>query len=385
MTERSISVVTGSRAEYGLLQSSMEEIRRRDGLELSVIATGMHLSPQHGNTVEEIRADGFAVTRTVETLLDSDSNRAMAKSFGLGVAGLADAIGSTEPDVILVLGDRGEALAAGIAAAHMNVPVAHVHGGESMTGATIDDCMRHALTKFAHLHFPATEESHERILRLGEKAWRLTTVGAPGLDDVLAREYEEPDEAIEAMGLDGSRPLVLVVQHPVTTRSQQAGPDMERTLDAVTELDAQILVVYPNADAGGKAMISAIRDHPASERFTAIENVARSRYLGLLAAADVLVGNSSSGIIEAPSFGLPVVDIGPRQDGRQRAANVTSVPHETEAIREATDSALTDREVRRRAERAENPYDRGGAAERIVDRLQDVDLTEGLLRKELTY
>jgi UDP-N-acetylglucosamine 2-epimerase (non-hydrolysing)/GDP/UDP-N,N'-diacetylbacillosamine 2-epimerase (hydrolysing) len=397
MSERTITVVTGTRAEYGLLKSSMAEIERREGLELTVIATGMHLSHQHGNTVEEIRADGFEVTRTVDSLLESDTGRGMAKSLGLGLSGVAEALESIGPDVVLVLGDRNEAFAGGVAAAHLNVPVAHVHGGDSMEGATIDDSIRHALTKFAHVHFPATEQSAERILRLGEEEWRVTTAGAPGLDDVLAGEYDDPEETRAELGFDADRPLLLVVQHPVTTHPEQAGAQMRATLDAVADSDAQIALIYPNADAGGKQMIEVIREYESEDGrevagesenesdFRTFDNLPRRRYLGLLDAADAMVGNSSSAIIEAPSFGTPVVDVGPRQDGRERAENVESVPHETAAIREAIDAALHDEAVRRRAAECESPYDEGGAATRIVDRLESLELDDRLLEKRLTY
>jgi UDP-N-acetylglucosamine 2-epimerase (non-hydrolysing)/GDP/UDP-N,N'-diacetylbacillosamine 2-epimerase (hydrolysing) len=391
-TPRTVTVVTGTRAEYGLLKSSMAEIERREGLELTVVATGMHLSHQHGNTVEEIRADGFEVTRTVDSLLESDTGRGMAKSLGLGISGVTEALHDIGPDVVLVLGDRNEAFAAGVAAAHLNVPVAHVHGGDSMAGATIDDSIRHALTKFAHVHFPATDQSAERILRLGEEEWRVTPVGAPGLDDVLAGEYDDPDETRTELGFDADQPLLLVVQHPVTTQPEQAGAQMRQTLDALGEFDAQIALIYPNADAGGKQMVEVIREYEeAGENrfgggdFKIFENLSRRRYLGLLDAADAMVGNSSSGIIEAPSFATPVVDVGPRQDGRERAENVESVPHETDAIREAIDAALHDEAVRRRAAECDSPYDEGGAATRIVDRLESLELDDRLLEKRLTY
>ena len=389
-TSRTITVVTGTRAEYGLLKSSMAEIERREGLELTVVATGMHLSQLHGNTVEEIRADGFEVTRTVDSLLESDTGRGMAKSLGLGIGGLAEALEAIGPDVVLVLGDRNEAFAAGVAAAHLNVPVAHVHGGDSMQGAAIDDSIRHALTKFAHVHFPATEQSAERILRLGEEEWRVTPVGAPGLDDVIAGEYDDPDETRAELGFDADRPLLLVVQHPVTTRPEEAGAQMRATLNAVSAFDAQIALVYPNADAGGKQMMEVVRTHLGRDdaeprRFETFENLPRRRYLGLLAAADAMVGNSSSGIIEAPSFDTPVVGVGPRQDGRERAENVESVPHDAAAIREAVDAALHDEAVRRRAAECDNPYDRGGAATRIVDRLESLELDDRLLEKRMTY
>jgi UDP-N-acetylglucosamine 2-epimerase (non-hydrolysing)/GDP/UDP-N,N'-diacetylbacillosamine 2-epimerase (hydrolysing) len=382
--DRRVLVLTGTRAEYGLLRSSMAAIRDHGDLVLQVVATGMHLSPRHGRTVEEIRADGFDVDRTVLMQVEGDTGRAMAKSLGVGTAGLAEAFESLAPDVVLLLGDRDEALAGALAAAHMNVPVAHVHGGDAMHGAVIDDSIRHAITKFAHLHFPASERSAERIRRMGEEPWRVTVAGAPGLDDVLAGEYEDPATVLERHDVDPDRSLLLVVQHPLTTEPEHAGEQMATTLDAVGSFDAEVVVIYPNSDAGGDRMIAEIEAREDDD-LRAFRSLPRREYLGLMAAADAMVGNSSSGIIEAPSFGLPAVDVGPRQEGRERAANTLSVAHETDAIRAAIERCLTDEAFRERAADAANPYDYGGAGERICERLAEVELGEELLRKRLTY
>ncbi len=384
MGERTIAVVTGTRAEYGLLRGSMAEIERRETLHLATIVTGMHLSPQYGNTITEIRDDGFEITRTVEMLVDSDTTAGMVKSLGLGMTGFADALSGVDPDIVLVLGDRIEAFAAGVAAAHMNVPVAHVHGGEALTGATIDDSLRHALTKFAHIHFPATEQSKERILGLGEPEWRVTVVGAPGLDRIRNEAYTPPEAIREDLGFDTDRPLALVVQHPVTTQPERAGTQMRQTLDAISDLDTQVALIEPNADAGGKRIADVI-DATGSDSVRTFTSLPRRKYLGLLATADVLVGNSSSGIIEAPSVGTPVVDIGPRQDGRERAENVTSVPHDTGEIADAVASALHDDSVQASADSCSNPYDHGSVADHLVTRLESVTLDSSLLRKQMTY
>lgn len=382
--ERRVLVLTGTRAEYGLLRSSMEAIRERGGLALQVVATGMHLSPRHGRTVEEIREE-FTVDREVLMQVEGDTGKAMAKSLGIGTSGLAEAFASLDPDVVLLLGDRDEALAGALAAAHMNVPVAHVHGGDSMHGAIIDDSIRHAITKFAHVHFPVSELSADRIERLGEEPRRITTVGAPGLDDVLAGEYDDPASVLERHGLDPEEPLLLVVQHPVTTRPEEAGEEMAATLDAVGSFDAQAVVIYPNSDAGGDRIIDEIESREFGERVRTFRSLPRREYLGVMAGADAMVGNSSSGVIEAPSFSLPVVDVGPRQEGRERAENTLSVPHETDAIREAIERCLTDETFRERVRNCENPYDYGGAGERICERLAAIELGEDLLRKRLTY
>jgi UDP-N-acetylglucosamine 2-epimerase (non-hydrolysing)/GDP/UDP-N,N'-diacetylbacillosamine 2-epimerase (hydrolysing) len=385
MTDRTIAVVTGTRAEFGLLKSPMEHIRDHDELSLSTVVTGMHLSPQYGNTYTEIERVGFEIDRKVEMLFDSDSGLGMAKSVGVGISSMAETFRDLDPDVVLVLGDRDEPFAAGVAAAHMQIPVAHIHGGDVMIGATIDDSLRHALTKFAHIHFPVSEESAERIRRLGEEPSRITVSGAPGLDDILDDEYVPGPEARAELGLDPDRPVILLVQHPVTTQPEAAGEQMQATLDALADIEAQLVLIYPNSDAGSNQMIDAIQELPEDDDLFIYENLSRELYLGIMDTADVMVGNSSSGILEAPSFDLPVVDIGPREKRRQRAENTVSVPHETGAIEEAIRRCLTDEAIRRRAASSPNPYDYGGAGERIANTLATVELTDELLRKNITY
>lgn len=385
MAPTNILVITGTRAEYGLLKSSMEAINVHDQLSLSVVATGMHLSPQYGYTVTDIRDDGFTVDREVLMLLDGDTGTAMAKSLGIGTASVAEAFESLDPDIVLLLGDRDEALAGALAAAHMNIPVGHIHGGDAMEGAAIDDSIRHAITKFAHIHFPASRKSAERIRALGEEEWRITVSGAPGLDDVLAGEYENPQTVLDRYDLDPERRLVLLVQHPVTTQPHQAGEQIAATLDALDSLDVQAVIIYPNSDAGGSQIIEEIESRSFARDVKTFQSLPRREYLGLMAAADVMVGNSSSGIIEAPSFDLPVVDIGPRQKGRERADNVRTVSHDAESIRQGITEGLTDPTVRQRAEACDNPYEYGGAGVQIAETLADIELTERLLQKKSNF
>lgn len=385
MSDRTIGVVTGSRAEYGLLKSSMEAIRDHPELDLTVYVTGMHLSPQYGNTRDDIVADGFEDIVDVHMLLDGDSELSMVKSLGVGISSFADAFGRDDPDIVVVLGDRDEALAAGMTAAHMNIPVAHIHGGDTTGGAIIDDSIRHALTKFAHIHFPVSPLSEQRILELGEEPWRTMVVGAPGLDDILAGEYNDPDDVLKRHDISTEgRPLALVVQHPVTTAPGLAGEQMRTTLDSIAASNVHPVIIYPNSDAGGKLIIDEIDSHPVGECATVFRSLPRPDYLGLMAAADVMVGNSSSGIIEAPSFDLRVVNIGPRQDERERSENTLDVPHEATAISDAIETALTD-DFREQVAAASNPYDHGGAAQNICERLATIELGEEVLRKRLTY
>jgi UDP-N-acetyl-D-glucosamine 2-epimerase, UDP-hydrolysing len=362
----------------------MAAIDAHPTLTLQVVVTGMHLSPTHGRTVEAIRADGFDIDRTVLMQLEGDSGAAMAASVGTGMVGMTMALGEPRARAVVVLGDRGEPFAAAVVAAHLRIPVAHLHGGDVTGGAIIDDSLRHAITRFAHLHFPATPTSAQRIEAMGEEPWRIDTIGAPGIDDIRDGRMADADAVAAALGVEPSAPLVVVLQHPLTVTAADAAAQMRMTLEAAAATDAQLVVIYPNADAGGKRMIAAIEafEHPA---MVTAESLDRRLYLGLLSVADVLVGNSSGGIIEAPSLGLPVVNIGPRQAGRERADAVVSVEHDRAAIEAAIECALSDPAVRAAAEAASNPYDRGHAGERVAARLAAVPLDEALLRKQLTH
>lgn len=381
---RRIAVVTGTRAEYGLLKSSMEAIRDHNDLKLQVIATGMHLSDRYGSTIDEIRNDGFEVDATPKMLVSGDSGEAMAKSLGVGVSAFVDTLELLTPDIVLVLGDRDEPLAAALAAAHMNIAVAHIHGGDAAEGATIDESIRHALTKFANLHFPVTEQSATRIKKLGEEHWRIKVVGAPGLDDVLTGEYGSPSD-LKKYGISPHDRTIVVLQHPVTKAPEKAGEQMAKTLRALNSFDEQVVCIHPNADAGREQIINQIEQYEQDSSVKTFKNLPRKHYLALLESASVLVGNSSSGLIEAPSFGLPVVDIGPRQSGRERADNTISVEHDVNAIRDAVERSLTDSSFREKVTTCNNPYEQGGAGRRIADTLSEVPINDKLLSKSLTY
>jgi UDP-N-acetylglucosamine 2-epimerase (non-hydrolysing)/GDP/UDP-N,N'-diacetylbacillosamine 2-epimerase (hydrolysing) len=385
MVSKNVLVLTGTRAEYGLLKSSMKAIKGHDQLSLSVVATGMHLSPQYGKTVTNIRDDGFTVDREVLMLLDGDTGTAMAKSLGIGTASLAETFESLDIDIVLLLGDRDEALAGALAAAHMNIPVAHIHGGDILDGAVIDDSIRHSITKFAHIHFPASEKSAERIRKLGEEKWRIHVSGAPGLDDILAGEYENPDTVLNRYDLEPEKNILLLVQHPVTTQPDRAGDQMAATLNAVNRFDIQTIIIYPNSDAGSVQIIEEIESRSFGSDTRLFQSLPRKEYLGLMAAADVMVGNSSSGIIEAPSFDLPVVDVGPRQNGRERAENVLSVPHNTESVQKAISDSLEKQSVRQHAKDCDNPYDYGGAGIKIAETLSQIEVNKKLLRKKSDF
>lgn len=380
---RKIAVITGTRAEYGIFKSVLGEIERNTGLQLSLIVIGMHLSPEFGHTVDEIKKDGFKIAARVAVLHREDTKASMAKSIGESLSRTSDSLEKIKPDILLILGDRSEMLVGAVAATYMSIPIAHIHGGE--ISGNVDEPVRHAITKLAHIHFAATEDSAERIRRMGEEPWRIHVVGAPGLDLILSGKAPQLKEIASKYGLDLSKPLLLVVQHPVVAEADEAASQIRQTLEAIKELKHQTILIYPNADAGGRRMIEAIRGYEKCMFLKTFRSIPHEDYLGLLRLASVMVGNSSSGIIEAPSFGLPVVNIGTRQTGRQRAGNVIDVGYHTEEILEAINRALHDQCFREKVDQCKNPYGDGKAGERIVRILSEVKLNKKLLEKRMTY
>ncbi len=381
---RKIAVVTGTRAEYGILKLVLRAIETNLGLELLLVVTGMHLSHEFGNTIDDIIKDGFKISTKVDMLPVNDTSASMAKSVGQGIIGMVDAWEQLKPDIILVLGDRVEPLAATIAGVYMNIPVAHIHGGDR-SKAGIDEFTRHAVTKLAHIHFPATKKSAERIIKMGEESWRVHTVGSPALDDILNESIIPPHALAVRFKINLSKPVILVLQHPVTTQVDEATKQMRETLDAIVEVGCTTIIIYPNADAGGRGMIELIKEYENYHFITTFKNLPRKEYIGLLRVSSVLVGNSSSGIIDAPSFGLPVVNIGIRQDGRERGNNVIDVEHDKGKIVEAIDKAITDKELLKEVRSCESPYGDGKASERIAELLGSVEITPQLLQKRITY
>jgi UDP-N-acetylglucosamine 2-epimerase (non-hydrolysing)/GDP/UDP-N,N'-diacetylbacillosamine 2-epimerase (hydrolysing) len=382
---RKIAVVTGTRAEYGLLYPVMVAIKKSNDLTLSIIATGMHLSHEFGYTVNDIKNDGFKVDAEVDMILSGDSQVSMAKSLGIGIIGLSQALESIRPDIVVVCGDRGEAFAAAISAAHLMIPVAHLHGGEAARGSNIDDSIRFAITKFAHIHFTATKKHGERVTKLGEEPWRVHVVGSPALDTILNRKFPSHDDVVKSFSLDPNKPVALVVQHPTSIAALDSNKEMRETMEALSDLKLQSVVIYPNADAGGRAMIEVIKKYEGLRFIKAFRSLPRDKYLALMSAASVMVGNSSSGIIEAPSFRLPVVNIGIRQEGRDRAENVLDVGHDKEKIKAAIRKVLDDRKFLSKVKNCLNPYGDGKASERIVAILRKTEITSDLLRKRITY
>lgn len=381
MTQRKIAVVTGTRADYGLLRWLMAEIDQRPDLQLQLVATGMHFAPDFGNTYTAILDDGFTIDERVEMLLASDSAVGMAKSTGLGTIGLADALARLSPDVVVILGDRFEALAAAQAALLMRIPIAHIAGGEATEGA-IDDSIRHAITKMSHLHFTAAKPYHDRVVQMGEDPARVFTVGAIGLDNFVKVPTLRLDELSVELDWDLRGPLALCTFHPETLTG---GSPMDALRPLFSAFAARprlrILFTKGNADAGGRELNRHVDEfvHDNPGRSTAFTSLGQRRYLSVLQLADVVVGNSSSGIVEAPSAGTPTVNIGDRQKGRLRAPSVIDTPNDSDAIGAAIDRALTP-EFQELAAARQSPFGAPGASAAIADVLSRVTLAS-LLEK----
>ena len=378
---RKVCVVTGSRAEYGLLRPLLREITADPALELQLMVTGMHLSPVFGSTVDQIQEDGFSMAARVDMLLSDDSRFAVAKSVGSGVSGMADALEGLKPDIVVVLGDRFEILAAVQAALFGGIPIAHLDGGELTQGA-VDDGVRHAITKMAHLHFSAAEPYARRILQMGEEADRVFNVGALAVDNMAALTLLGRHALADDLGIALGRPLFLVTYHPVTLdRDPAAGiADLVAALERFP--DATILLTGVNADAGNSRITEAwtafARRHP--ERVLLTPSLGQVRYLSAMAQADVVVGNSSSAIIEAPIIGVPTVNVGSRQKGRLRTPSIIDCDPNADAIAAALEKALG-ADFRTLAARREHPYGPPGVAVRIKDVLATCELERLIVKK----
>lgn len=373
---RTLAVVTERRADYSRFKPILELIRQDPDLDYKLIVTGISLLEEHGKDIDVITRDGFAIEATLPMFRDNapDTGAEMTRAIGRILPGLVDLFERLRPDLILSGFDIGANFAATIAGAHMNIPVAHIQGGE-VTGS-IDESLRHAMSKFAHLHFPATEEAARRLIRMGEHPHSVFVVGCPSLDVVLRTPVTPKAEVTAAYGLDPQRPYVVILQHPVTTEAAQAGRQIQETLAAVRDKRIQGVLIYPNNDAGARRIIEQI----ARSRITVVRSLPPAGFVNVVRYAAALVGNSSSGIHETASLGVPTVNVGTRQQGRERPPNVLDADYDREAIKEALDVALYDESFKAKVALRVNPYGDGCSAERIVRILKTVPL-DNLIQK----
>jgi UDP-hydrolysing UDP-N-acetyl-D-glucosamine 2-epimerase len=377
--KRKIAVVTTSRADYSHLYWPLRELSAHPDVDLKIIVMGAHLSPEFGLTIQEIEKDGFHIDARVECLLSSDSDVGMAKTIGVATLSLADIFGQMRPDLLLLIADRYEMLAPASVALALRIPIAHIEGGEISEGA-IDDAVRNALTKMSHIHFTSTQAARDRVIAMGEEPWRVHRAGAPSLDHLRRQTLFTREQVESRLRVELKHPAILVAYHPVTL-ARDTVREADALFEALENLPDQILFCYPNADAGSRNLIERARTFAASRDAAHVfVNLDALTYWSLLKQVDVLVGNSSSGIMESASFALPTVNVGLRQQGRERARNVIDAAPEVRAILKAIATAKgTD--FRRSLQGMTNPYGEGVASEKIVEVLTTVPLGEELLLK----
>jgi GDP/UDP-N,N'-diacetylbacillosamine 2-epimerase (hydrolysing) len=375
---RKLCYISGTRADFGLMRSTLHAIAAAPELELSLVVTGMHLSPRHGETVRDIEAAGLPVTARVPVPMSPSTGATMARNIGLMLGGFVDALEAIRPDLVLLLGDRGEMLAGALAAIHLNMPVAHIHGGER--SGTVDEPVRHAVSKLSHFHFAATQDARTRLIRMGERAENIFVTGAPGLDDLAALSRVPRAELARTQGLDPARPIALMIYHPVLQEGEGAAQEVRAILDALAQAGMQTVALMPNADAGSEAVRSVLEGRRGVAGFALATHFPRDHFVSWMAAADVMIGNSSAGIIEAASFGTPVVNVGSRQRLRERNANVRDSEGAPAALAAAIAAALG----QGRHDGA-NIYGDGRAGARILDLLRSLPIDSSLLAKTNVY
>ncbi len=378
MKSRHICYLSGTRADFGLMISTLRLINACPELSLSVLVTGMHLSPQYGLTVKEIESEKFRILAQVPCDLMSTDGAQMARNIGVMLQAFVDVLQVERPDVLMLLGDRGEMLAGVLAASHLGIPVVHLHGGER--SGTIDEPVRHAISKLAHLHFVATEDARNRLVRMGEKSEYVRVVGAPGLDGLKNLVVIDRTQLCASEGFNAKDKLALLIFHPVLQEADDAGQQMRTIAQGLCNANYQVLALMPNSDAGSQDVLQELLSFEASGRFVVKKHLPREHFVSWMACADVMVGNSSSGIIEAASFGTPVLNLGIRQNMRERNKNVCDVPIKPDAFAIALSSVEM-----RGAPPYINVYGDGNAGPRIVDTLKKFDFNHDLLNKCNAY
>jgi len=373
---RKICVVTGTRAEYGILSHLMKMIKDSDDLQLQIIATNMHLSSEFGMTYKEIETDGFTIDKKVQMLISSDTPNATVKSIGLATIGFADALEDLQPDLLLILGDRYEMLAVVLATLIYKIPVAHLHGGEVTEGA-YDDAIRHAITKMSHLHFTSTEDYRKRVIQLGESPDRVFNVGALGVENVLNTPFLSKKQLEDSLNFDLGNKFIIVTYHPVTLGSDFTTEDqfknLLKALDKYSEY--KIIFTMPNSDTGGRIIIDLINNYVNNDpkRSVVYHSLGRTRYFSALKYTDAVVGNSSSGIIEAPAFGIPTLNIGDRQKGRITAPSVVQCGVTIDEIKQGIDKVLSHQQ-KEIAKQKVNPYMQPNTSSQILNILKEFSL-----------
>ncbi len=395
MKKRIIAVFTGNRAEYGLQYPLLKAIDEHPDLECKLLVSGAHLDGDIGSTIEEIQKDGFHIDYEIKIEMSEDSETSTSKAIGSGVLSISEALKEIKPDILVVYADRFEGFAAVIASTQMNIPTAHIEGGDLTEGGALDDSVRHAMSKLSHIHFTTNQQATNRILGMGEESWRVHTVGFPAIDLISEDCYASLDEVSEKLSIDLSLPVVLFTQHSITTEFEQAEEQLLPSLIAMKQLakqGVQVILTYPNNDAGGQKIINKLNEikSEAIKNIQVHKSLGRYLYHGVLALANdvslkvACIGNSSSGIKETPAFGCPTVNIGSRQQGRLRAENVIDAGYDSIEIFNAVRKCFDNEGFRSQCASSTNPYYLGGAGKKMAEVLAKVKLDKALIRKKMT-
>jgi len=395
MKKRIIAVFTGNRAEYGLQYPILKAIDEHPNLEYRLLVSGAHLEENFGNTLEEIKNDGFHIDYEIKIESSRDSKVSTPKAIGTGILSISEALKDINPDIMVVYADRFEGFSAVIASTQMNIPTAHIEGGDLTEGGALDDSVRHAMSKLSHIHFTTNQQASNRLLGMGEEGWRVHTVGFPAIDSINNENYATPDEISKYLSIDINFPIILFTQHSITTEFEQSLEQLMPSIEAMRKLakqGVQVIITYPNNDAGGQKIINKLNQiKPESIKNLQVhKSLGRYIYHGILALAKnphlkvVCVGNSSSGIKETPVFNCPTVNIGSRQNGRLRGNNVIDTGYDEIEIFNAIIKCLDNNEFRSQCISTTNPYYLGGAGKKVARVLAEIKLDKALIRKKMT-
>ena len=383
MNKRKICVVTGTRAEYGILRSVLKQIKQNKKLKLQLVVSGMHLSKKHGLSITEIENDGFFISRKIKMMPRGDTVFDMAKALGDGIKQYAESFKKIKPDICVILGDRDEALAAALAGSHMNIPIAHIHGGDKTQGC-IDEYNRHAISKLSNIHFAATKKSMERILKMGENPKNVFNVGSPSIDEIKLGKISTKKELEKKMKIKFTGKEIILLYHPVTTESNNSCREIKTITKVLNKIKVPIIAIAPNSDAGNKAIFNQIIElTKKNNRVKMYKNLLRSDYLGLLNTCKILIGNSSSGIVEASYFDINVINLGIRQEGRERGKKIIEIKEISEKkIENAITKILNSNN---NIINIKNKYGEGGASKKIVKILEEIKIDKKLIQKQIVY
>ena len=377
--KRKISVTTGTRAEYGILRPVLKKITDSKNLELILIVTGTHLSRKHGMTINQIKKDGFRIAAKFEMKPKGDQPYYMARTLGEGIIKFSEIFRKEEPDINLILGDRDEPFASAIAASHMNIPNAHIHGGE--VSQSIDEYIRHAITKISNIHFAVTKKSRWRIIKMGEDPKFVFLTGSPSIDEVIDQRItiEKDLERKYNMNIKNS---ILLVYHPITTQHNKSKEEITNILEAVIRLKKNVIAIYPNSDAGSEKILKKLKEYAKKyERLRLFQSLPRNDYLGILKVCKVLIGNSSSGIIEGSYFNTPIINVGIRQKGREMGSNIINVENDKALIKNTLKITLKSNSQKKKS----YMFGRGNASTKIVNILETINLDNDLIQKQIAY